>query len=130
MEYPLIIVSIAVIALAVIFISLRGNRTRNAKKSKRSFDFLKRRESAVWATALVVDSKGGVTGETGDMTCMSLTLEVTPPGREPYRAHAKWLVQLSALPYVSPGSEIQVKVDARNPGIVYPGANWASYISC
>jgi hypothetical protein len=129
MSRPLIIVSILVIALAMVFILLRGRR-RAQVKPRRTFDFAGRSESAIFADAVVVSLKGGVAGETGSRTCVYITLEVTPPDKEPYTARAQWLVEPSALPLISPGSGIKVKIDAQNPGIVYPGENWASYVSC
>ncbi len=129
MSRPLIFVSILVIVVALIFILLRGRRSSTGRPRKR-FDFAARSESALCASAVVLKLKGAVAGEAGTRTCVSLTLEVTPPGKEPYTAHAQWLVAPSALPLISAARDIMVKIDARNPGIVYPGESWASYISC
>jgi hypothetical protein len=96
--------------------------------TKKSSDFSKRAENAVWAKALVVSSQGGFGAEGGVKAQVSLTLEVTPPGGRTYRTHTRWLVDATALAYIAQGQEISVRIDASDPRIIYPNASWAAYI--
>ena len=99
------------------------------KKKKRESveDLYERHQRAVWGKALVVDSRGGLTGETASKAFVTLTMEVTVEGNT-YRAYATWLVEITALGFIGQGSELSVKVDIDDPKIIYPNANWATYV--
>jgi hypothetical protein len=126
----IIVIIAAVIAVAVvlIFIFLHMHRRKMQKLSEKNQALVQRQQRAVWGMALIVDARGGVTGEYATQTHMIFTLEVTPPGGETYRASTRWLVELSALGAIQQGNELSVKIDADDPRIIYPNASWAKYI--
>ena len=79
--------------------------------------------SAIPATAKVIQvgdsdiSSGGIDVE--------LTLEVTPPNGAPYQVINNWSVEPLSISKVQAGSILAVKIDAKNPKIIYSAENWA-----
>jgi heme/copper-type cytochrome/quinol oxidase subunit 2 len=128
------VIIIAIIALVVLVVAIivtgyiRKQRKRTDRQIQDNESFRKRAESAVWAKALIVNSRASVAPNPSAVIPMSLTMEVTPPDGKPYRAQAQWSVDLSALGYVAQGQEVAVKIDREDAGIIYPNASWAKYI--
>ena len=128
MEILIIVLAVAAVVVIFVLLMLRARRIRDARESEKYSEFEKRRQSAVWATAHIAGCTAGTFGEMGQKTHLYLTLEVTPPGGNAYRAHTDWLVELSALGMYSVGSEIQVRIDQQDPAVIYPGTAEASYM--
>jgi hypothetical protein len=128
MEIILIVLAAAAVAVILILVFLGKSKNKYIMENEILAQFKKRKESALWAVARVVEARAGTVGETGEKARLSLTLEVTPPGKDAYRAHTYWLVDLAAMASFSAGSEIQVKIDVMDPKIIYPGSEQASYI--
>lgn len=95
---------------------------------QKNYEYIKRQERAVWGKALVIDSRGGMTGDAGSQAFIDLTLEVTPHEGTTYRASTRWLVDITALGFVQQGQEISVKIDVEDPKIIYPNSSWAKYV--
>ena len=121
------IAAVAAAAVATVIIAVVSNRRKTARRIQQIRDYEVRSRNAIWAVAVVVQAAGGISGEGATRTRMSVTLEVTPPGKPPYRATTCWLVDITALGSLQPGSELQVKIDINDSRIVYPGSGWASF---
>jgi hypothetical protein len=128
---PILIIAITVVAaaaVAAVVTVIVISRRKTDRRIRQVRDFEERCRYAIWATALVVRAEGGMAGETSGKSCMSVTLEVTPPGQATYRTTVSWLVNPASMGSLQPGSIIQVKIDARDPRIVYPGGDWATFL--
>ena len=90
---------------------------RTAKKDRHKI------ASALPATAKVISvgdsdfSSGGIDVE--------LTLEVLPPGGVPYQVTNNWSIEPLSISKIQAGSLLPVKIDAKNPKILYPDVDWA-----
>jgi hypothetical protein len=125
----LIIITIIIAAVSAgIFIFLHMERRKLEELEQKSQEYIERQKSAVWGKATVINSRGGISGDTGSGALIDLTLEVTPQEGSTYRAHSTWLVDITALGFVQQGQEISIKIDAKDPKIIYPNAPWAKYI--
>lgn len=126
----IVVATVIVVSVFAMLISLRMSVAKSVKRSIAERRTQRQAGSAaLWAGALIVDSRGGPTGETSAKARMTLTLEVTPPKGAPYRASVVWLVDLSALHLTAAGSHVPVRLDAADPQKVYPAVPWASYVS-
>lgn len=122
---------IVIFAIAVVVIVLLSQRQKLAADQERMQGFIKRQESAVWASAMIVSARGGVVGsETGvsQWARYELSLQVTPPNGETYSAHTAWLVDVAQMSMLQQGQQLSVKIDQQDPKIIYPNASWAKYI--
>lgn len=122
------ILAVVIVVIALIFVFLALNHKKAERLNLRNDEFTKRQQYASFANARVVHASGGIPSDGATQVRIALTLEVTPPGREAYRAHTDWLVDVTALAAIQPGSEIQVKIDADDSNIVYPGSEYAKYL--
>lgn len=67
-----------------------------------------------------VDRPGGRDNK-GRYSSVVFELEVIPPDKKPlYRATACWKVYPMGAPGVQPGNYVAVRVDAKDPQIIYP----------
>ncbi len=90
---------------------------RTAKKDRDHY------ANAIPATARVISvddsdvSSGGID--------LELTLEVTPPNGIPYQVSSNWSVEPLSISKIQAGSILPVKIDVKNPKIIYPVDDWA-----
>jgi len=122
----IIIGSILLIAAVMVFLVMRKQQLRWAEQSQRAEEYHQRQTRAAWAKAMIVNSRGGILGET--KARVDLSLEVTPEDGATYRALTVWLIDVIALSNFQPGQELQVKIDADDPSIIYPNSTSATYI--
>lgn len=121
---------IVIFAIAVVVVLL-SQRQKLAADQERVQGFLKRQESAVWASAMIISVRGGVVGsETGvsQWARYELSLQVTPPNGETYSTHTAWLVDVAQMSMLQQGQQLSVKIDQQDHKIIYPNASWAKYI--
>jgi hypothetical protein len=119
------------IAIAAVVFTLGQHRKQETQAQLRAREFIERQERAVWALATVVSVRGGTLGSEGGVSNWArceLSLQVTPPGGEPYLARTTWLVEAVQMSMLQPGQELSVKIDQQDPKIVYPNNNWAKYL--
>ena len=99
----------------------------------RSGEALQKAERARLAAArpgrarIVNAESSGVVQGVSRNPLVRLDLEVHPEVGAPYAASTAWFVDIVAVPRVQPGLELAVKIDAEDPGIVYPVDTWAKY---
>ena len=90
---------------------------RTAKKDRDQY------ASATPATAKVISlddsdfSSGGID--------VVLTLEVTPPNGVPYQVSNNWSVEPLSISKVQAGCVVPVRINTKNPKIIYPADDWA-----
>ena len=88
----------------------------------------KRRKQAVKASAIPASAKvlrvGDSDFSSGGID-VELTFEVTPPNGVPYQVTNNWSVEPLSISKVQPGSVLAVKIDAKNPKIIYSAEDWA-----
>ena len=98
----------------------------------RSKEFVARQQTAVWASATIISSQGGIiTGDFGGVSTWAsykINLEVQPPGGESYLTKATWLVEVAQMSFLRQGQQLSVKIDQQDPKIIYPNVSWAKYI--
>lgn len=124
----IILAAIVIIVIAIISIVVIQNRRKTARYIQRNREYQQRQQSAAGATALVIHSNGGMAGDHAPSARITLTLEVTPPGKKTYRATTNWQVEITALSFIREGETIPVKIDTVDPKIIYPNATWAKYL--
>ena len=83
-----------------------------------------RRKRAIKATARIVKIGHSRTSETDEDLMVYLTLEVTPPDGKPFEVDTMWWVQPAAAANVEVGRTVAVKIDAKNPKLIYSAERW------
>ncbi len=97
-----------------------GKLSKWAQESKR------RQAQAKPAKAKIISVSQGVQG--GEIKKMIFfTFEIHDGFTAAYSASAGWFVDTLHLDKIREGNEIDVKVDADDPGKIYPAASWAVY---
>ena len=125
----IIVVLIILVSAAIVIRYLMKQKKRTNHMIRDNEHYIKRQESAIWATALVIHSEGGALPVPSSKLPVALTMEITPADGKPYRAKTQWLVDISALGYVAEGQQLSVKIDKDDMRIIYPSAPWAKYIA-
>ena len=69
----------------------------------------------------------GGTGTGGKYQGYNFTLEVSNEYKAPYRAKVIWEVNTMGAPLVQEGMEVDVKIDAEDPNIIYPNVNGVQF---
>jgi len=125
-----VFILVAIAVAAVVYI-LSQHRKQEIQAHLRARDFVERQERAVWASANIMSARGGTLGSESGVSSWAryeLSLQVTPPGGEPYLARTTWLVEAAQMSMLQQGQQLSVKIDQQDPKIVYPNADWAKYI--
>ncbi len=128
--FAVILLFLVLIAGGVVLFIL-NQRHKVDQAAVRNQEFLQRQQSAVWAGATVVSARGGVTGSEAGISQWAryeLSLQVTPPGGQPYLARTNWLVDVAQMSMIQPGQQVSVRIDQHDTQVIYPGSNWAKYI--
>jgi hypothetical protein len=128
MGTTIVIVISAVIVAAVfaMLITLRLNVAETAKqRRKKPQEQENDAQADIWADALVIESNDVFENDKARVT---LTLEVIPLQRAPFRASTVWLVDAGALHLVAPGRHVTVKIGA-DRHTVSPAVKWASSVA-
>lgn len=107
---------IGVCVLLVVFIWMRKSGNE---------DELRIKQAIPGATAKVIALGNSYVSRTYGSMSVGLRLEITPPFGEPYQVISVWEVQPIHVPEVQVGKTIPVKVDAKNPKVIYPDVPWA-----
>ncbi len=107
---------IVIVAVVAGFIWLRNST---------SADELRIKQAIPGATAKVIALGNSYTSRTYGTMSVGLRLEITPPFGEPYQIISVWEIQPAHVAEVQVGKTIPVKVDAKNPKIIYPDVPWA-----
>ncbi len=116
----------ALVALPVIIMQLYLFRLGRVREKIEPLK--KGTESAVWAHATIISVQGQDLREsTRTVTRIELRLEVARQGGEKYQATTIWLVNMTILPKLQPGEEVPVKIDPRDPRVIYPNMQGAEY---
>jgi len=90
---------------------------RTAKKDRNKV------ASAIPATAKVI-SVGDSDFSSGGIDVVVI-LEVTPPNGLPYQVTNNWSVEPLSISKIQEGCTLAVKIDTKNPKIIYPAEDWA-----
>jgi len=67
------------------------------------------------------------TGDGGNYQAYNFTLEVSSEFKSAYKTEVVWEVYPMGVPQVQEGLEVNVKIDADDPAIVYPGINGVAF---
>jgi hypothetical protein len=103
-------------ALVVVFVWMR--KSGNA-------DELRIKQAIPGSTAKVIALGNSYVSRTYGSMSVGLRLEITPPFGESYQVISVWEIQPVHAPEVQVGKTFPVKVDAKNPKIIYPDVPWA-----
>ncbi len=56
----------------------------------------------------------------------SLSLEIIPPGGNPYNLYdIRWYIEPAAASKVQPGTVMKIRIDRQDHRIIYPAERWA-----
>ncbi len=83
-----------------------------------------RRRGAISALARIIRVGHSRNSEKNGEVLVHLTLEITPPKGAPYAVDTEWWVKPASLPLVEAGRAVAVKIDARDPTVIYSGEGW------
>jgi len=83
-----------------------------------------RRKRAVKASAKIIKIGHSRNSQNEGDVIVYLTLEITPPGGTPYEVDTDWWLSAAAIPKVEVGRIVAVKIDAKNPRIIYSAEKW------
>ncbi len=83
-----------------------------------------KRRQATKATAKIVKVGHSRNSEKYGGVFVHLTLEVEPPNGSPYEVDTEWWVKPGSTPQVEAGRTVRVKIDPRNPKVIYSGEPW------
>jgi hypothetical protein len=120
-----ILIPIAVI-LAIIVFFVYASKS-GAKLLKEREEKIARGEKGV-AKIIEFDAAGiSGTGTGGHYQGYKFTLEVSIDFKAPYRTKVVWEVYPMGTPKVQEGKEVDVKIDAVDPNIVYPNISGVQY---
>lgn len=119
-----ILVPLLVVAGVLFFVFRREGARMDAVKGRMAeLDARVARASLAHATVLSSRTRG--TFDDGAMAFVDLRLEVQPPGGAPYLASTEWELDISSIPLVELGKSVAVKIDSRDPKLIYPNVSWA-----
>ncbi|WP_437616037.1 hypothetical protein WMF20_20280 [Sorangium sp. So ce834] len=121
-----VLVPLIVIA-AILFFVFRGENALIAKGRERMAELKQRIARATPAQATVSSSRTLTTFEGGAMAFVELRLDVRPSSGAAYAATTEWELNTSSLSQVEPGRPVGVKIDAEDPGLIYPDVTWATF---
>lgn len=112
-----------VLIVAFILYRLRGS----FKKQTRHADRIRtRKEHAFPANAKILSIKQGISG--GDINrIVHLELEIMPLGGQTYKARTTWFVDTLHFSKIQEENIIPVKIDPKNPHLIFPDISWATY---
>jgi len=84
---------------------------------------------AAKAKAMILSYREHRGGRTirGRFTEAIVRLRVQPEQGENYETEAHWCVYRMAVPFLRPGQEVDVKIDADDPSVVYPDLHSVEY---
>ncbi len=83
-----------------------------------------KRQRATKATAKIVNIGHSRNSEKYAHVTVYLTLEIIPPNGAPYQLDTKWWVKPGQTSQVEVGRTVNVKIDAKNPNVIYSGESW------
>jgi hypothetical protein len=120
-----IILTIAVILAIIIFFMYVSKS--GAKMLKERQEKINRAESA--KAKILGCSTGSVrgTGTHGRYQSYNFSLEVWNNYKAPYKAEVVWEVYDMGAPKVQEGAEIDVKIDADDPAVIYPSVKFIEF---
>lgn len=127
-----ILAIVVLIVGSVIFVTVFNQRRKDIIRHENAEEFFKRQKTAVWASAEILNVRGGII--TGNLSGVSgwaryeISLVVKPPNGESYMTRVNWLVDVRQMSIIQQGQQLSVKIDQQDPKIVYPNARWAKYI--
>lgn len=127
-----ILALVVIVAGTMILITVIKHRRKTIAAHLRAEEFVVRQQEAVWASATIINSRGGII--TGDLSGVStwasyeMSLEVHPSGGESYLTKVTWLVEVAQMSFLRQGQQISVKIDQQDPKIIYPNAAWARFM--
>jgi len=84
----------------------------------------RRRKRAVKATAKIIKIGHSRNSEYTGEVIVHVTLEVTPPNGVPYELDTEWWLNPTAIPKMEVGRTVAVKIDSKNPKIIYSAERW------
>ena len=120
-----VLIPIAVLLAIVIFFMWASNS--GGKLMKEREEKLKRAEKGR-AKILGFGTVGlRETGDGGHYQAYNFTLEVSSEYKSSYKTETVWEVFPMGVPKVQEGMEVDVKIDADDPMIVYPSINGVSF---
>lgn len=120
-----ILIPIAVVLGIIIFFMYASKS--GAKLLKEREEKINRAESGkAKILGYIVQGLRG-TGNAGRYQAVKFTLEVWSAYKSPYKTTTVWEVYDMGAPLVQEGMEVNVKIDADDPMIVYPSVNSVSY---
>ncbi len=85
-----------------------------------------RRRHATSALARIIQIGHSHNSEKTGEVLVHLTLEVTPSKGSPYEVETEWWVKPASLPMIEVGRTVAVKIDSKNPKLIYSGEGWFS----
>ena len=116
----IVVATIITICITVAFIKIF---TRNSKETKaiqkKADEYQHNFQFAIFAAALIVSVIKAYAVGRSEMR-IDLRLEVRPSNGEPYLATTSWMIDNSELAFMKEGEEIQVKIDSKDPTLIYP----------
>jgi len=116
----IIVATIITISITIAFIKIFTRNSRETKAiQKKADEYQHNFQFAVFATALIVSVIKSYSIGRSEMR-IDLRLEVRPSGGEPYLATTSWMIDNSELAFMKEGDEIQVKIDSKDPSLIYP----------
>jgi len=83
-----------------------------------------RRKQATKATAKIIKIGHSRNSEYTGEVIVHVTLEVTPPNGIPYEVDTEWWLNPTAIPKMEVGHTVAVKIDSKNPKIIYSAERW------
>lgn len=128
MTATLVILAITLVLIllaAGIYAAVTAPR-RNAAAQARQAELRARAARAVWSSATVASLRNRPAPGAGERRVrVDLRLQVQAPDGSVYPATPSWYVDVDALANLQPGASLSVKIDADDPSIIYPNADWA-----
>jgi len=126
---PLLILIAVVITIVMLPVAILRIYQRKAQQEQEQIRVVKASsEHAIWTNATVISIRSQNPSDSArTVTRVDLRLEVEAPGGEKYQATTTWLVDVTILPRLLPGETVIVKIDDRNPKIIYPNMHGAEY---
>ncbi len=118
----IVLVAFALLALFVIWTEKRSTKSTKDHEMK-----INRAESG---KAKVLDysyTNFRGRGQRGHFQAYKFNLEVSTAFKAPYKAEAVWNVYDMGAPNVQEGKEVDVKIDADNPAVIYPVLQGVEY---
>jgi hypothetical protein len=122
MEFVILAVVVLGVAGILVWLTKSGGKLINERNKK-----LKKAEAGK-AKVLAFKSVGfRGTGEQGEFQAYTFSLEVSSAYKAPYNTDTVWNVYPMGAPKVQVGAEVNVKIDADDPDIVYPDVDAVEY---